>query len=59
MFSGLSTKGTPKTVTIGKSQMARPHPKYSIEDLTKLQTTQNLSGKDTLAVASFIRVRAS
>ena len=54
----LSTKGTPKTVTIGKSQVARPCPKYSLEDLTKLQTTRNLSDKDTLAVASFIRIRA-
>ena len=54
----LSTKGTPKTVTIGKSKVARPCPKYSIEDLTKLQTTRNLSDKDTLAVASFIRVKA-
>ena len=54
----LSTKGAPKTVTIGKSQVARPGPKYSIEDLTKMQTRRNLSDKDTLAVASFIRVKA-
>ena len=54
----LATKGTPKPVTVGKSRSKKSLPKFSIEDLTKLQVTRNLSDKDTLAVASFIRVKA-
>ena len=54
----LATKGTPKPVTEGKSQSKKSLPKFSIEDLTKLQVTRNLSDKDTLSVASFIRVKA-
>ena len=54
----IATKGTPKSVTVGKSRAARPSPKFSIEDLTRLQVTRNFSDKDTLAVANFLRVKA-
>ena len=53
----LATKGLPKLVTIGKSRTSRPNPKYTIEDLTKLQVSRNLSDNDTLAVASFLRTK--
>ena len=54
----LATKGTPKPVTVGKSRVSKPSPKFTLEDMTKLQVSRNLSDKDTLAVASFIRVKA-
>ena len=54
----LATKGAPKQVMVGKSRNAKPSPKFTLEDMTKLQVSRNLSDKDTLAVASFIRVKA-
>ena len=54
----LATKGTPKPVTVGKSRNKKSLPKFSVEDLTRLQVSRNLSDKDTLAVANFIRVKA-
>ena len=54
----IATKGTPKPVTVGKSRVSKPSPKFSIDDLTKLQVTRNFSDKDTIAVASFLRVKA-
>ena len=53
----LATKGLPKLVTIGQNRSSKPSPKYSIEDLSKLQVSRNLSDKDTLAVASFLRIK--
>ena len=53
----LATKGLPKLVTIGKSRISKPAPKYTLEDLSKLQVSRNLSDNDTLAVASFLRTK--
>ena len=53
----LATKGNPKLVKIGNDKTIKPVPKYSIEDLTKLQVSRNLSDNDTLAVARFLRTK--
>ena len=53
----LATKGTPKSVTVGKTRVSKPSPKFTLEDMTKLQVSRNLSDKDTLAIASFIRTK--
>ena len=53
----LGTKGAPKLVTVGTSRTEKPKPKYSIEDLSKLQVARNMSDNDTIAVASFLRVK--
>ena len=53
----LATKGLPKLVTIGNSRTLKSTPKYSIEDLSKLQISRNFSDNDTKAVASFLRIK--
>jgi hypothetical protein len=53
----LATKGHPKLVTVGTSRTKKPNPKYSMEDLSKLQVAKNLSDNDTVAIASFLRVK--
>ena len=53
----LATKGLPKLVTIGQDRSKKPNPKYTIEDLSKLQISRNFSDHDTKAVASFIRTK--
>ena len=54
----LATKGLPKLVTIGKQKNIKATPKYSIDDLSKLQISRNLSDNDTLAIAAFLRTKA-
>ena len=44
-------------MTIGKNRSSKLNPKYTIEDLHKLQVSRNLSDNDTIAVASFLRVK--
>ena len=53
----LATKGCPKMVAVGNSRSNKPNPKYSIEEISKLQVSRNLSDNDTLAIASFLRVK--
>lgn len=53
----LATKGQPKLVTVGTCRTKKPSPKYTIEDLSKLQVARNLSDKDTLAIGAFLRVK--
>ena len=54
----LATKGTPKPVVIGKSRISKPQPKFTVQDMTRLQVSRNFSDKDTLSIANFIRVKA-
>ena len=53
----LATKGQTKLVTVGTCRTRKPNPKYTIEDLSKLQVARNLSDNDMLAIASFLRVK--
>ena len=54
----LSTKGACKSVVVGKNRLEKPRPKFTLQDLTKLQVSRNFSDKDTIAIASFLRVKA-
>ena len=54
----LSTKGASKSVVVGKNRFEKPRPKFTLRDMTKLQVSRNFSDKDTLAIASFLRVKA-
>ena len=54
----LATKGKPLQVTVGQDNNNKPSSKFTLEDMTKLQISRNMSDKDTLAVANFIRVKA-
>ena len=54
----LSTKGACKSVVVGKNRLEKPRPKFTLQDLTKLQVSRNFSDKDTIAIASFLHVKA-
>ena len=54
----IATKGTPLQVTVGQDNNNNHSAKFTLEDMTKLQISRNLTDKDTLAVANFIRVKA-
>ena len=54
----LSTKGACKSVVVGKNRLEKPRPQFTLQDLTKLQVSRNFSDKDTIAIASFLRVKA-
>ena len=53
----LSTKGTPKPVVVGKNKLDRPRPKFTLQEMTKLQVSRNFSDKDINAIASFLRIK--
>ena len=53
----LATKGCQKLVTVGNCIKNKPNPEYTIDNLSWLQVSRNLSDNDTKAIASFLRVK--